>query len=109
MELIIRRESSDENTFAMVSFDKTRLVYDEDSLKTSVKRALVYWIQNTEAGKKAWENSRKNFNIGDLINGLGDEDLQKALTHQGVVGLKINVISGSSGTWEFDDILYQDN
>jgi hypothetical protein len=68
------------------------------------------WIETTDTGKKALDDSCFDFNVGDLSLSQEDPDLQKLLNNAGIFNLSIE-ISGAgeleSDDWQFDSLLFR--
>lgn len=103
--LIVKRESYEENMFAVVRWSGSCL---EADLKKRITQAVNDWIQTSDEGQLANENSNDNFNIGDLSACTGDKELASILALYGIVDLEIDVFSDERpGDWAFDDLLNQ--
>ena len=59
--LIVRRDSRDEETFAVIEWNGVH----PSELLAALRRALTEW-RKTPEGRAAWEASGHDFNIGDL-------------------------------------------
>lgn len=104
---IVLRNSGDEITFADVSCQTDREMTDTE-LREAVSKAVSEWIAETEDGKKAWEYSCEDFNIGDLACRGIDDDLKEKLEKVGVYELHISTHSFEANwptPWSYDDIL----
>lgn len=100
-KLIVRRESNDENTFAVVQWSGTPLEF-----KSRLKLACTEWVNGTPEGQEAWEDASEDFNLGDLSNHTGEESLVAILAKYGIIGLEIDVFSDEKpDNWDYDDIL----
>jgi hypothetical protein len=112
--LIVKRDSTDENTFAVVEFAGC----PASELLKRLKAALSEW-RKTPEGKEASEFASGDFNIGDLANftpagrGMVNNDrrgsLNALLVKYGVEYLDIDVYSDGGGfnpqNWTFDTVL----
>lgn len=76
----------DETTFAVVSWAGP----SREDFLPALKRAVTNWVCSTSQGKKAWEDSSENFNIGDLANCTGDSTLKPYLAKEGITYLEID-------------------
>ncbi len=86
--LIVRRDSRDEETFAVIEWNGVH----PSELLAALRRALAEW-QQTPEGREAWEASCHDFNVGDLANEPYEfEPLAEVLSRHGVHGLQIDVL-----------------
>jgi hypothetical protein len=65
---------------------------DKQVLLYKLKSALNSWIQDTEEGKAAWEESSEDFNIGDLTDYCNKDSLKKYFE---IEGIEVNIEMGS--------------
>lgn len=101
--LVVKRESHEENTFAVVRWGGS---CPPEKLRERVTQAVTDWIAVSSEGKEAWDDSSENFNIGDLANHTGNAGLAFILAQYGIMDLEIDVFSDESHSlWAFDDIL----
>ena len=108
---VIPRTSMDESTYAtlVVEFTADAISRQENGirqLKQRITDACTDWVKGTEAGKQAWENAGKAFNIGDLAN----EDLapiNQRLQQHGIrmMSLDVDSMDARPDQWVFDDVL----
>lgn len=113
VEFYVRRDSYDEETFAVVtacmSIDwdtpPQHGNYHEREFLRRLKRAVTNWMLTTDEGKDAWDHSSEDFNVGDLSLCVGIPKLTACLEGEGIFGLKIQTHTGSLGEWSFDTIL----
>ena len=63
IEFLLVREG--ESTQAVVSLN-TPLELSPDQAMQKICDCVANWINDTESGKKAWDESGEDFNIGDL-------------------------------------------
>jgi hypothetical protein len=99
-EIIIRRDSRDEQTFAVIAWNGAH----PDLFFQALRSALAEW-QQTPDGQGAWEKSSHDFNIGDLCNAhLARNPLRSILVRHDIHGLEIDVYSCdfSMPWWTFD-------
>jgi hypothetical protein len=81
---------------------------ETEALLEMIKRAVTRWVNETDAGRAAWENSSEDFNVGDLSNEIGDKELTARLLEEGVVSLDIET-HGTAHDWQYDRILVDEN
>ena len=102
----IDRLSDEENTTAIISFTGEERLTVQETLNL-VTTAVTKWIQKTKEGKKAWEYSCGDFNIGDLASYIEDDDLIKYFDEVGLTNVKLidNEYESSKYIWNFDTVL----
>lgn len=107
IRVLVMRESNDETTFAVVSAQVTRNVFDAASLRDALTEALTQWCNCANEGREAWEESDHDFNIGDLGSRyLGCESLQPYLNNAGVEELEIAIERDIfTCQWVYDTVL----
>jgi hypothetical protein len=103
--LIVRRDSRDEETFAVIEWDGVH----PSELIDGLRRALADW-QQTPQGRAAWEASCHDFNIGDLSGEHCRRGaLAKMLARHGIRHLEIDVRScDEPACWTYDTRLMED-
>ena len=77
--MILPRVSRDETTFAVIEFAGVERL----DLKQAVQRAVTAWVEQTKSGQQAFDNASEDFNVGDLVDELGDPELQAELEAAG--------------------------
>ena len=71
VEFIVRRNSSDELTYAVVKAEVEKPEQaTERGFLALLTKALTEWKNTTADGKQEWESSVEDFNVGDLSNCL---------------------------------------
>lgn len=104
--VIVRRDSSEEQTYAIVS---ATVNFKHHLFMFKVITAVTEWVTTTKAGHEAWEHSSNDFNVGDLAGELGDQDLERLLEKRGIRDMTIDVNSSPpipvSVVWSFDQVL----
>lgn len=110
--MVVPREG--ERTFAVVTWKATTSSFPTgvpaNKLCVAIIAAVTEWVMTTEDGKKAWENSSNDFNIGDLSANLSDDPtdpLNVLLAKQGITGLEITTYNDTDGDldWTYDTVL----
>lgn len=70
----------------------------------ALKRAVTAWVSETEDGKRCWESSSKDLNIGDLLNAAetsaGPNTLQEFLEAQGITKMHMRGLALNGGQQE---------
>jgi hypothetical protein len=111
---LIRRESSRESTVSIIQAQFTAKACADGmttvgNLKTRLIEAVTRWVQTTEDGKSAWEESTHDFNLGDLAN----QDLAPINERLGpsgifILSIEVHSMDASSDDWLFDTVLVQE-
>jgi len=109
-EFIVSRDSRDETTLALVYADvNDKRLLNEKSFLKALKQAITEWVKNTPEGKSAWEQSSKDFNVGDLSlePTHSKSSLWTWLDRAGIQNLRIETISHSNTceAWSYDTVL----
>jgi hypothetical protein len=114
---VIPRKSKHGITVAILTASFTVKAYDEglsnpSNLLRVMKQVFTEWVKTTDEGRKAWEDSGGDFNIGDVANHFysGSRNrlfLYDALVEHGIEISDIDVHSmdGDRDAWEFDTVL----
>ena len=82
----------------------------KDEAMQRLSRAIEQWIGNTKEGRKAWAESSKDFNVGDLagyLNGSGKAvaSLQHYLDQEGIARIRDLFVLTNSEQESYDRIL----
>lgn len=103
---VVKREG--ESTFCIVRARTHPRIKNTGYLHNAIQIAVSDWINNTDEGKDAYEESCQDMNVGDLSRYLDDDYLQAALKERGVEYLKLVVQPGSPGDihWTFDSYVF---
>jgi hypothetical protein len=104
--IFIRAEGIGHIETLRVASVETRYKTEGDTLD-AIDRALSSWMEKTVAGKKAWEESVDDFNVGDLFmhinkNGNAVSSLAVYLKREGIGKIKDLLDVGNSSVFEFD-------
>src|ERR1035437_9915177 len=108
---VVPRDSRDELTYAVIRVE----ISDEAASKgmccvmpflAALKSAVTEWIKTTKEGKNAWEESSKDFNIGELSN-YNLVKIDRILAKQGIhdIDIEVHSMEGTSEGWSYDTIL----
>jgi hypothetical protein len=62
------------------------------------------WVETTDAGRKLWDYSSEDLNIGDLAN-EEDEDLNRLLVKEGIASWKVIYSLGADEEFSYDRVL----
>lgn len=110
-EIVERR---DDNLYATLKFrftpDHTALSNPKaGSIRLWLETVLTHWAKTTKAGRKAWDDSSGDFNVGDLNQALGDASLKRLLRDNGCLRLTVRIDDSAMRTfdpdWVFDTVL----
>jgi len=108
VKFIVRRESTDEETFALVTAKvlTDELKGEKEFLKALVK-GITDWVRTTGNGKQAWEASSHDFNVGDLVDYQSDFCLKQRLQKEGIYEFNVETFSCNQicGFWSYDTVL----
>lgn len=107
-KFVIFRESHDEKTVAVVQANVPVEMSGEREFFLILKKALTVWRETTVSGAAAWKRSSEDFNVGDLSEHQGDENLKRILKDFGIHFLDITVEMQDhrrDGMWNFDTVL----
>jgi hypothetical protein len=102
--LVYRLENLELGAAVVVSAERTAVVVSPVALREAVRRGVTRWMVVSSDGRKEWEYSGEDFNVGDLVSCLGDELLTDCLLREGVVGLVIEQLDVSAD-WVYDSVL----
>jgi hypothetical protein len=75
-----------------------------------LSKGLTAWVQETDEGKDAWDNSSSSFNISDLLacvdqNGTPIESLRPYLEKEGILRVKNLFLVTDTDQVNYDRIL----
>ncbi len=104
-----RQETETIDPIVIVSAKKTQAVDTVDTLYERVVRAVTNWMKSTEEGRKAWKYASDDFNVGDLVSCLGDDDLVRFLANEGVKDFRIDDAEVSDKWSDYDTSLVDGN
>ena len=78
---------------------------DEAFLKR-LGSAITAWVKETESGRREWEMSSEDFNVGDLAGCCGDPELQLRLRRAGIIELNVEAnVQDRCCSWNYDTVL----
>jgi hypothetical protein len=103
--LVYRMENMVLGASVLISAERTLAVQDAATLLAAVTRGVTKWMLSSAEGRKAWEYSGEDFNVGDLASWLGEEDLVDCLLRERVVGLTIEQLDNFNADWVYDTVL----
>lgn len=109
VEFLISRDSREETTLALVTAKVTsEELMSGPKFLGALKKALTAWVNETEDGAAAWDNSSWDFNLGDLsMEQPFSQVLKTRLEAHGIYELDIEVMSSNRAeyNWVYDTVL----
>jgi len=77
----------------------------ENNFLAELKKACTEWVKTTDEGKRLWQDSSQDLNIGDIAQQGDLEEL--SLLMDGVMddSLSIEIYGGEPGDWMYDSLL----
>lgn len=105
---VVRRDSHEEVTVAVVACDQSDMVRTADDLLPRLRAALDRWRRTSMSGRRAWRESCHDFNVGDLGNWVAEPALIERLAVEGIAGLSVDIFSSDEPPrpdWTFDTVL----
>ena len=107
-KITILRSSDEEITYAVLECTTSHKMGDE-LLLDCFRKAITRWMDETEEGKKAWEESCEDFNVGDLVFHVdNNKELRDILESWGIYDVEIETFcidSQASNAWTYDTVL----
>lgn len=111
VRFVVKRESVQENTIAIVRAKVTKPILNSmDRFLVALKVAVTEWITSNDDGRAAWQESVKDFNVGDLANYYTNTALSICLADQGIYELHIDTVCDDTcnRSWTYDTVLAND-
>jgi hypothetical protein len=102
--IAVRGDDSDK-WVAVVSCMESEKIITPTDLHAGVLVAVREWVRKNKAGKEAFEESSRDFNVADLANHLDSYSLRDELLKVGIERLNINLFDDSGDFWDFDEVL----
>lgn len=111
VQALVLRSSRDETTFAIVTSRKTAQVRSARQLVHCFTEAVTAWVRSTPDGKDAYQESARDYNVGDLANDIDDPTLKPYLEAQGLYDVEIEIYSDEDfqDNWAYDTHLVDAN
>jgi hypothetical protein len=83
------------------------LLVEEEPFLEALKRAITNWVKTTPEGKKAWLDSSRDFNVGDLSFNSHDPQLVEYLKAEGIEELAVDPYNKMdlAEDWVYDTVL----
>ena len=110
-QFVIPRLSADEVTCAVVTFENPTKPISQDEFLQILKNVTTDWICETEEGNEIWEQSSRDFNIGDLAtHGIPNfiHDHLREAYHFSNLTVECFVHCETWGNWTYDTVLVND-
>lgn len=106
--VFVRTEKDGPSTVGVLSMfvEETHgLVVSDATVLERLRRAVTAWTVNSEDGRRAWEASSEDLNIGDLDGHLNSPSLVSELARQGIRGLGLLCADPADGAIDYDTVL----
>lgn len=72
----------------------------------ALKLAVGIWLETTEAGRAAWQDSCEDFNYGDLSMHIDNPELKKLLRKEGIISVQIEQFCAEKLNESWDTIIH---
>lgn len=101
---VVQRDSRDETTMAFVSCKKTEEVQYASQLYERILKAVTAWVQDTHEGREAYEESGRDYNIGDFAADCGGHIVETLLQEYGIIDIEVELfcIDDFQSNWTYD-------
>jgi hypothetical protein len=91
----------------LASAQRTEQLKSPTELEFRIKTAVDDWLKNTDQGRAAYQESAQDFNVGDLLQYVGEPSLVERLAEQGVNAFELSAPVQFVG-WCHDEHLLQE-
>ena len=116
VKFIVVRSGTDEATFAVVTANLTEDAYRNDlnydgTFLEAIQKVVTNWVKTTDEGKKWYEGTNEDANVGDLCaDGIPDK-IRGELEAAGIFNLDIECISSDTACrcWTYDTHLVDED
>lgn len=106
VQFVVPRITSTELTVAVVTASVTTdALTNKQTFLNTLITALSNWAQTTGSGRKAWQQSGQDFNVGDLSHYQDDPRLKRQCVKVGIHNLDVTPYIDMSTTWTYDTVL----
>jgi hypothetical protein len=105
--VFIRREGIEIPNIALATVTTAKKISVREAMK-KLEAAVQDWVENTQSGRKCWDYSCGDLNIGDLATHEEQftSDGQDCLRKQGILDFTIQYVGDlSEGTFSYDRVL----
>lgn len=83
--LFIRKDGFAIDQLCVIRVIHTAILPNTDKVMEAFEAGVTEWVETTQAGKKAWEDSTEDLNIGDLVGQYdGHAELDECLGKRGI-------------------------
>lgn len=93
---------------AAILYLVTAQMVETSTAKELFEKALSRWVNTTESGKTAWEESREDFNIGDFSMNDNNQELKLILVENGIMSAEVETFT-MDDSYGYDDHLITKN
>lgn len=106
VQFVIPRTSANEITVAIIDAVVTKEeLRDKQTFLNALRHALTSWVQETRIGKRAWEQSSHDFNIGDLSHYQDDHGIKLRCRNKGIIQFVVTPYTNFWSGWHYDTVL----
>jgi hypothetical protein len=111
IEIVVFRNSSDENTVAILTCNRTNKITDAAAFRDALRKAVSDWIDRTTDGRETYAENGNDFNLGDLAQWDDDPGLLKFMKLHGITGFGIQTFCDTEPApgWDYDDNLVDED
>ncbi|ADC73220.1 hypothetical protein TK90_2734 (plasmid) [Thioalkalivibrio sp. K90mix] len=99
-----RQEGMEITTTAELAIETRHSDESDEALLQRLIRGLTRWAIETDEGRKEWAMSVEDFNVGDLANAAGSEQVERFLSQEGISIVRVDTADCSS-RFDFDTVL----
>jgi hypothetical protein len=89
----------------LVKFSHSPTLQTPKEVMDAFERGITKWVETTTEGKKLWDYSSEDLNIGDMIGLDQNEELNKLLISQGIISWKPTYQLIEKEEYSYDKIL----
>jgi hypothetical protein len=101
-------QRTNENTAVVLNINSSHETPDE--AMEALRRALTDWKNTTDEGRKVWEDSSEDFNVGHLAFAGKTISMAKCLHKETIRDLIIEPVEGvTNHDWNYDSFLMEDD
>lgn len=80
----IRKDGCRIDQLAVIQFTHDEKLKTAAAVLEAFERGITDWVESTVRGKKAWDYSSEDLNIGDMLGEEENEDLNSRLRREGI-------------------------
>jgi hypothetical protein len=107
LETVVIRRSNEENTVAILTCNRTKVISDASAFRDALRNAVSDWVDRTTDGRESYAENGNDFNLGDLAQWDDDPTLRKFMKLHGITGIAMQVFCDTEPApgWDYDDNL----